>query len=928
MDRGAWARRAWGVAGLLAALAGCGGADPAGTDAGHEIVEVAPADPGTGADLAPDAATDPGADPAADAAADLPQEVRTDPLNEHGLIVPLDAIPCLDWDTGEVLQTGCNHHGSSVWVEADGTVRVAWYHGKGEKSKDSRVLWAAKPPGRDWQPWSVLYDDPGRAEGNPVLWRSEKTGELVLFFVTLYGDTWDDGKIRAIRSPDGGATWSAPVTIRETLGWMTRNKPLRLTTGELLLPTYDEALYVPSFLISADDFVADWLEVPFAGADLVAHPHQIQPTVIERDDGSPFALLRNTNPVVPQYAWEMASSDAGRSWGAASASVIPNSSASLEMVRARRGVVALTFNNSVAGRCPLAVALSDDEGRTWSAVANVLDACVAQGGSYGYPSIAEDPTDGSFWVSYTHDRRTIGWVHVTEAWIRAHPAPLAHEPRAWGPLGAVVAPDRTTLTVTFQGEPDADAASQPGTYALTSDHGGLAVTKVSYDAAARRTTLTTSPQKLGVTYTATVTPPTGDALSGSAVAADSTTFWISDPDDETWSQTSVHATRVAVGERVVVYQAAGEWVEDPASLADEFDQVITLAMAKVFPQPPDRDGNGRIVILGISGDYGGYFNPLNQYPDATTLARYGLHSNEMELLHLNPSFGDWYYGTTMAHEYQHLLYHANHGLDDGYFEYHDEGLAECAVHVVYGQNEMALQMLQWDASGLIAGGLSLVHWTYAQYENYALAYLFWTYVMTQLDDGVVGYRRIFDVPSGSPAAITGFLQAALGADLALTHAISLAALWTQAPSGPFGYHGQLQLPPGAYPTVPAGTTSVALEPFAGAFFPLAQSPVGYPGTQGPHILYLGVGTAGVDMEAPFDVAGGALLAYNRANEWSDFTPEPSGPGLPARPSTPGWALPHATGLAWPGLRPDWRDPPPLLPDQAEAWTRWRASIVD
>ena len=913
--------RTWLALACLVATA-CGGAGPGAPDVPDApdarlaetdaVVADAIADPGPPeGELLPDA-------PAPDA----PQEVLTEPLNEHGLIVPADAIPCLDWDTRAPL-TDCNHHGSSVWVDADGTVRAAWYHGQGEKSKDSRVLWAVKPRGQEWQPWSVLYDDPGRAEGNPVLWRSEATGELQLFFVTLYGDAWEDGKIRLLRSADDGATWSEPVTLRDELNWMTRNKPLRLATGELLLPTYDEALYVPSFLISADDFASDWSEVPFEGALLVQHPHQIQPTVVLREDGTLFALLRNTNPVVPQYAWEMTSADHGRTWSLATPSVIPNSSASLEMVRARRGVVALAFNNSVTGRCPLAVALSDDGGQTWSAAANVLDDCEDYGGSFGYPSIAEDPTDGSFWLTYTHDRRTIGWVHVTEAWVRAHPAPLAHEPQPWGPA-TVAAPDRTTLTVAFGGQPEPAAAQQPGAYGVTSDHGSLAVLGVHYDVDARRATLTTSPQKLGVTYTVTVTPTTGEPFAGSAMAADTAHFWISDPDDDSWAQLEVHATRVAVGEGVVIYQADGEWIEDPEDLAHEFDQVILPAMATVFPQPPDRDGNGRIAILGTSGDFGGYFNPLNQYDDSMTLSRYGLHSNEMELLHLNPGIGSWYYGSTMAHEFQHLLYHSNHSLADGYFEYHDEGLAECAVHVVYGANETALQMLYWDSEGLLANGLSLVHWTYGLYENYALAYVFWTYVMAQMDDGVAGYRRIFDVQGGSPAQVSGFLQDALGADLPFTHVLSLAALWTQAPTGPFGYHGLLGLGPGSYPTAPAGTTSLPLEPFAGAFFPLAESPVDYPGTQGPHILYLGLGDGTVDQDAPFDVAGGALLVYNRAFEWSQFAPEPSGPGLPAQPHGPSWAPAVRPGLAFAGPRPDWSDPPPLLPDQAGPWARWRA----
>jgi predicted neuraminidase len=51
-------------------------------------------------------------------------------------------------------------------------------------------------------------------------------------------------------------------------------------------------------------------------------------------------------------------------------------------------------------------------------VADVRDDCPSPGAcSYGYPSIAQDPTDDTLWISYTHNRQTIGWVHVSERWI-------------------------------------------------------------------------------------------------------------------------------------------------------------------------------------------------------------------------------------------------------------------------------------------------------------------------------------------------------------------------------------------------------------------------------------------------------------------------------------------------------------------------------
>jgi len=363
----------------------------------------------------------------AEGAGEVPGEVAPDTspevpeptelLFERGLIVPEDAIPCLDWDTGEVL-AGCNHHGSSVAVTADGTVLALWYHGQGEKSKDSRILWARRPPGGDWLPWEVLYDDPGKAEGNPVIWVSE-ADEWLVFFVTIEGEAWGDAVIRLIRSSDRGGSWSAPVTLRQAWGGMTRNKPVRLSDGTLLLPAYDENWYAPSFLRSSDDFRADWQEVWPEGADLLAHLHMIQPTLVPRADGTVFALLRNTNEVVEQRAWEMESADGGLSWGAGRPSVVPNHSASLEMVPLGGGAIALTFNNSTTGRFPLSAALSGDEGRTWSAVADLIDECPGAGCSYAYPSLAQDPTDGSLWITYTHDRRTIGWVHTNAPWIRA-----------------------------------------------------------------------------------------------------------------------------------------------------------------------------------------------------------------------------------------------------------------------------------------------------------------------------------------------------------------------------------------------------------------------------------------------------------------------------------------------------------------------------
>jgi len=82
----------------------------------------------------------------------------SEPLFERGQVIPPDSLPCLNFETGQE-QLDCNHHGSSVAVTQDGTVLAVWYHGIGEKSPDSRIVWSRRPKGAQWGPAEVLFDD-------------------------------------------------------------------------------------------------------------------------------------------------------------------------------------------------------------------------------------------------------------------------------------------------------------------------------------------------------------------------------------------------------------------------------------------------------------------------------------------------------------------------------------------------------------------------------------------------------------------------------------------------------------------------------------------------------------------------------------------------------------------------------------------------
>jgi predicted neuraminidase len=348
----------------------------------------------------------------------FPPEQQT-PFMQRGLILPPNSLPCTPVSTG-VPQDECNHHGSQIVELADGTVAVAWFHGEAEKSRDSRLVWSKLAPGAaEWTAPEVLYDDPGLAEGNVALWVAGD-GSLVAFFVTIFGaDIWDESKIRMLRSTDDGATWGEPVMLRAEYCWMVRHPPLRLRGGDLLLPLYDECMATPVFMYSSDDF-ATWQEqvVDNPGAYYLEHPSQTQPSLIQRKNGDVVALMRNGTAA--KRIQRMVSHDQGHAWDRSEPTDLPNSDTSIQATMLLDGHVVVVFNNDPDSRFPLTAALSTDEGQTFVALRNLNDECVTAGAcAYAYPAVMQSRIDGTIWVSYTHDRQTIGWVHFNEAWLAA-----------------------------------------------------------------------------------------------------------------------------------------------------------------------------------------------------------------------------------------------------------------------------------------------------------------------------------------------------------------------------------------------------------------------------------------------------------------------------------------------------------------------------
>jgi len=482
-----------------------------------------------------------------------------------------------------------------------------------------------------------------------------------------------------------------------------------------------------------------------------------------------------------------------------------------------------------------------------------------------------------------------------------------------GPLGIskVNAPDETTVQVIFSGEPNEQAQLDSAlSYTLDSTMGGLEILELSYDAAKKTATITTSKQKLGIYYEIAIQTGSDEVgiLDGKFPSADTAKFWASDFGSPTYEAYQLVANRTELGEQGVMYVEQGFSPYGTGSAMSFFDNKIYPVETELLTKPGDIDGNGKIVLLGLDGGnyYGGYFTPINNIPDKQA-QEYGYHSNEMEMVYINVAQGDFNAEVVLAHEFSHLLYHEKHGFA-AEWEYHNEGLAECAVNAVNGDHPYSLMYLIQDP--VAASGISLLDWKFGNYSYYAMSYMFLSYVAGQMG-GVEGYGKLFDA-NGHPKGMNSLLQTELGMTFTQAQLNALVAAWAQAPSGKYSFEGMLK-----WPGKPPTGKPTSLKPLAGTWLQLDKATIDYSGSQGPDIVYVGIDGAGnVDTEAPFELGKGVLVAFNSKFEWKNLSPQPIGQLLPPMGKTP-------PKLDKKTRDPSWLHPPPLQLDNLARMNAWR-----
>jgi predicted neuraminidase len=309
-------------------------------------------------------------------------------------------------------------HASTLVELPDGELLAAWFAGTKEGAADTAELGARLPPtllpapspkgGGNWSAPKVLVDTPGKSDGNCVL-HVDRKGRVWIFYVTKENTErrpqWAQCRVKCRVSDDAGHTFGPERVLREELGWMVRNKPIYLENGTLLLPIYDERNWSSLMFLSPDEG-----ETWSASERISTHEGNIQPTVAQLRDGSLLAIMRTGS--AQHRLWKSTSNGKGRKWMPPAEMHLPNPNSACDMVRLANGHLVLVFNDSPRERTPLTVALSADEGKTWTRRRNLETGT----GEFSYPAVIQT-RDGLIHVTYTWKRTSIKHVAFNEAWI-------------------------------------------------------------------------------------------------------------------------------------------------------------------------------------------------------------------------------------------------------------------------------------------------------------------------------------------------------------------------------------------------------------------------------------------------------------------------------------------------------------------------------
>jgi len=315
-------------------------------------------------------------------------------------------------------------HSATAIEHNNGDIRVFWYGGKREGSKDTSIY--SRVLNRASNSWSDIEEIMTRQTvardthryirklGNPVA--LVNGDEIWLFFVTVSVGGWAGSSINLSVSADNGTTWgparrliSSPFMNISTL---VRNAPLLTETGDVILPAYHEFLGKFAELLQLDS------TGNITSKYRISHGREaIQPALLPVDATHAITFMRNTSASQPGKLWFSRSQDSLAKWTPLAALTLPNPDAAVTAVQLNTAdELLLVFNNHPSERDDISMAYRSGSGAAWQLLHQFekKSDAVKEHNPYSYPFLLQTH-DGNFHLFYTWKRKHIKHVYFNRA---------------------------------------------------------------------------------------------------------------------------------------------------------------------------------------------------------------------------------------------------------------------------------------------------------------------------------------------------------------------------------------------------------------------------------------------------------------------------------------------------------------------------------
>lgn len=248
------------------------------------------------------------------------------------------------------------------------------------------------------------------------------------------GSMQGTAEIRRKISRDGGRTWGPTEAVFTRPGSFCRQKIQVLSNGRWIFNNFICALDgtrlgsdVTVIQIS-DDQGKTW-----RGVEIPESRGRVHGNVIELEPGKLVCLLRSR---AADHIYRSESNDNGETWSVPVPTPLRNNNASISAIKLKSGALAIIYNDVSFNedgsrtvwpdqRCPVAMAISEDGGKTWPwrRIAEHGEGFIGPWNDvnnrrYEYPVMMQSK-DGKIHAAYAWGRRVrIKYVCVDEAWIR------------------------------------------------------------------------------------------------------------------------------------------------------------------------------------------------------------------------------------------------------------------------------------------------------------------------------------------------------------------------------------------------------------------------------------------------------------------------------------------------------------------------------